>query len=1390
MALAANRMLTPFGSSLGSAAKEGPVHLGGAPNALSNPGVTGQPAPIERYFAMLGVPDAIAHVPTENLPVTSHSIASLFDGAEPTMIKKYVIEATLLNELFQHFVVCPPIDTKNNLKGIGTHVLRFGVAPLSPQPEGSSTTYIRHKFEKTEVTLARWGQGLELWDDFTLTPDGEAIYQAYLNNLNTNMTYSGMMAVMTALLHAYDTKKTYMQQYARGHLPSDQQDLGDYNYSFGGFHKYEKYFQYLADYASQVAGKQATGSRFTHAFLTSKPLRQYAFADQFNSEYSRHGPGNLRALDMGTEAIRRTPDGTILVKEPDSYVDGTDLRPGESVQLLRQRVTTGRFNAVLLDPTLVGYGIVDPRRDMQLSYLDMNIGEGGQITQTKPTELIRSLVCWDVDGELHRRAYSHLTSGQNAENLARTLGESGPPRAADNSSLIDVFIVEAAPGIRVPVRIVGNMHSAYMDPESQNSIARSAAAAVNAEMKQNELAAMDEALRFAERNKNADPTSQATVAFANAMMGPYELAAGVAQAVAGQRHARNIHGVYPIPALTQVDWAHAEGLAPAADNAWPIPRADTIVFPGYSSIKHLRTVRDFVMTRPPTWYAVLNPGQQHNLQVVADGVDALEKFARICKRIWSPDPAPNTFFRRNALPAWNRSNNGLQDDIDAFLQNIVLGIGYPTAMRLDGAPAGMRQNQDPLYLDFRVPANVTDARVNSFIDLIRGNAVIPAAERRVILQAAYVEDMFGNAVDAFFPPVVVAAPGVAANAGRTADNAPTERQFLEQNFRDLVIDDEGTETTGFAAAMAIIEPRIALPAGANADGRETFIKARIRSLASIYMKMEQERGDQAPGTPVRLPATVAAATVTTAVMLAKRKFTTYGEPESSVAAQRRVALGQGLRAANQQPADQLINTYLSFSATAWQNAYSGRDAAALEIMPLLATDPANPGVSWLGHGPLNNANDAARQFFSMAAREKYSLDETCMGKIAGAAFVHEGDSNSVEPPKKRQYVPSMLDEDGFGSEVTAGARYVSIPPERDPYQGMPPGVRNRMRLDADGDVDMDRVSVIGPYSTAPHRMSQAVLQEANPHFQWRWRHAVSNFSSDIILLAQHLLLLGQRVHRESFVTAVMNGVPAPVGMVALNPFVTFNMTHVVFARAGCGNLFYAFPELSSNYDGNHKVLRCYLTVWMKAHVHLADDVYVAENQAFDDYLGGGSGNLIRNVYDDEAEYAEEPVGGWYYDPENPSARRGDRFIVPVGISTQLRDLPNPFPLTGSFGGPGAYHGIGRFINLTNGDPVRRGLLYDSALVTNFICKFYLLNPGWSINSLSKAPSFADRGDRIGMAWNTICYMADQWAYNTGDGGYKRRAVNGTGCLGHMSEGSMFPYSGKVGLNQYVIANGP
>lgn len=1369
--------MTPYGRPIGTFGRDGHTHLGGAPNVVSNPAVDTHVHPAHAYFALMGVPDGVDPNNIDDLPYESHTVQSKYAGQPPTQMKRFIVTDGLDPEFYQHFTVCPPVDSSANPEGIGTMILRFGNQPLSEQPEGSSPTFIRHRFESTKVHLKRYGQGIELFDDFARLPDGKALYNAYLDNMTRNTALSGMMAVMIALLHCYDPKRDYVARYGGSNAIGRYHGLDELNRLFGALHKTEKAYYQVADFAAGVAKVQAVGGRFTHVFVTQRVLSQIAFGDPFESEYFRKGPGNMEMLKNGSAAVTRMQDGTTVVVEPDQEVDGTSLQPGQKIQLLENIVSTGRYNMVLHDDSILTAANPDPRTDMSLGFLNLDIGDG-QIQVQKFADLVRAAVCWQEDGNLRQRAYEEMTSDSRAEQMAELLGIGGanlrPPGAV--VPLIDPFIAVGNDNIRTIVRTVGNMDVAYLGIDVQARIAAAAYRTVRTLLTEDEFKLMRFALDFAEDAKNADPTSGYSMAFASALIAPVTAAGapGHVNVNVAARRLLNAHGVPDIPSVAEVVDSYNALNPPGAGGA-PADIGDIlanprVAFPGFSSIKHLRTVRDFVQRFDAAWVRALG-GAFAELEMVAKGVGVLDKFARACRLIWSTTTAPNAFFRRSALPFWNRSNNAQEDELDAFIQNIILGIGYPTGIRAraDNPGNALVAGIDPMidrryrrFTDAAANANrIVDPAIEGFFAAlgIDVNGFGDIAARRTMLEASYNNGAFGDTAVDFFPNAFLDSEPA---AGKTAVAVTAH---LTNLFERLVArKPDGTEQTGLAAVTDIITERVK-PIGNTNDVavRNNLVDARIRAIAAIRNKVKAMADDTAGPANVKLVADyqdlsmaayIAAMTTRPGLAGNKRKVVRVGDENVVDAAQ---GAAQPVNAVS--ATSQYVNTTLSFAAQRWREAFTARN-----VEMLVPADPMDPVNSWLAPGGPRGDGNAAQEYYGMAARERYHIDDTCMGKVAGAAFADAGAAERA-PKRARMAAP---DEEGFGGRI-AGAQYAYVPPRRDVFGVMPEGVRNTIR-DDHLNVDGTTVDYINPRMPAPHRLAptSALAQGANKSFQWRWRHTVDNFAGDVVLLAQHLLFLGTAVHRDAFVNMIEHGVPPPMGVVTVDPFIRFSMTHAVFAVAGCGNLYYAFPDLATSYDGMHKITHAYLTIWMKAHVHLPQNVFIAENVAFNGYLGGGDGSLVRSIWSPHDETV--PAGGYDFDPANPADRRAHRFVLHVGANTRREDLPNPLPLTGTFGGRGAYHGVGRFVDPGQSGTRKQGALYDSALMANAICMFYMLNRDTSANDLAGAFSFVQRNEMVAETYNMLCYMADQWTRNQASGAYTERCISGTGPLGRLGPG--------------------
>lgn len=1363
--------MNPGGSVLNKFVQDGSTHMGQARNTVQDPTLNVHPAQL--YFDRLGVPDNIDPNNLDSLPRTSETIASMYQHATPTVVAQYVVDSSLYNESYEHFVVLPPIQT-DKTSGVECHVLRFRNAPFTSQPEKSSAPRIRHSMEKHSMTLERLGQAMELDDDFAMTPEGRMVYDKYIETMSKDLILSAQMAAMTAMLRCFDNKRAYVSKFGGGY--ANGHGLDDHTSMFGIMFKEEKAFYRLADHA-RTMGMRQNAKPFTHAFMTYNTRTQAALGDEFETEYYRRGPNNSRYLEGGTEAVQTLPGNGIgikIVTEPDYTLDGTELGEHESYQLLENHVSVGHWNAILFDRLITDEEYPVPLKDMNLGYINLEAGDG-QIQVQSYTDLLRAMIIWQADGELREAAYNNLTSGGRAEAKAKELGIPGIVNRdrPEDGALIDPFIVDGFNGVRSATRYVGNMHTAYLDSDVCHRIAGSARNAVMEKMTERDLTAMRAALDFLEENYNTDPTSGYAARFATAMVFPTPRGKDVAgDDLPLDPASMNMHGCFDIPSAATKDLIDADTTLRG-------------IFPGMSSMQHLRTIRDFATSASMNeWMGALDTffaagvGARFEAKILqaVEGLAALEKYARVEKGIWSSSRAPNAFFCSDALPVWMRgvaSNN----ENDAFLQNIVIGLRYPTGITdnvvqpdvalIPGAPAAVHLAQEAVSKTGAGGETLAILMLKALgIDEMLPAALTPAQKEGIVVNVLENGRLNNYARDAVFTPV----------------------DFVNDTFND-----PNVVPIGFSGVKDLLKQRVPGTGKAPINNvAEGSVIANTVALAMLLLRRKVDDIKQSGNGEV-----LDEDAINATIVLAKMQIKKDGNDESQAAGAKRkfvhsdaASASDARRAAHPSrrtpglPDGRMageVNTTLSFSPRGWARFFSARGTADLsKNLPVLTpTDTTSPGNVWMTQQAYNTRMNedetrVANEYLAKASRAKYDIDTTRMGKFSGAAF-------SAPVAHAHQAKRHRTSESGMSS----GARYVTLGQPRSAFPDeMSDSIRSTIRNHLMEDIDYDdNVEIFSEFASGRDALmvgtNSRIVQEANMFFQYRWKSAVDRYGDDLVMLSQHLLLLGQRVHRDSFIQMAQMGVPAPISMLIVDPMIEMKMTHAVFTSAGCGNIYYAFQDLSTGYDPRHKTLTAYMTIWLKAFVQLPQNVYIAENISFNGYIRGGDGSLVRSIYVDNG-IDEEPLGGFDYDPTAPAERRASRFVLPIGATTKLANIPNPLPLNGSFGGKGAMSGLGQYVNEdhVSGDHGRAA--FDSAMIVDEICKFSRLNDAASHGVMSVNDYF-QRRDAVKGTFNMVCFQADQYGRNKATGSHKRRQLTGTGHLGQLCEGVTPILNGKAGM---------
>lgn len=1326
MASAATFPGNPNGRSAGTAiaTRANPFDLN------MNPGYGIQGKPMDGYLDTLagGAPDLSLGDPERQF--VSHTMASILAAkSNPVVIRELVVQA-INDAMYDALEVCPLefVTDHRYMSGVATSRLKYNADYLLPQPENTAPALITASYESVSMQLDRKGLGFEVMDDRSLTPEGVREFMGKLQALISDAGNTVKLCAFQGILAAHRPKSAVAERY--GISGADVSRHDERNRQFGMLQKETLAWNRLLTMAHEANSRQQALKDFTHVFVSTRVINQCRYGDSGQYEYYKHGPGNRKLIDNPTSSIPTGPRGPKMVEVVPAYPRATDLAPGEPLDLLEQRVNVGTYFLSLVENV-----DVYPQKmgALDVYSIDFNTGDG-QIRKQSARELLRHAICWDPETGRLDAIYNTLTSGNTAQDYASRRHIPTTPGPV-GGALFDPWIVQTPNGTEI-VRMVGNQDPHYLDTETIRLIGKMAMAQASKEWTQADTDNVMFAKKFAEANRNPEniPWAQDFIVV-----------------VANFGAPRNEFGTYDIPDLAALSGTR-RSIAPAATDderkahtlfaaGKTISRNSAGIFPGYGSMQHLRTVRKWLNTSAfdalvalpdDAARGIIGDGADFRIRMnkVKDGIDAMEKLSRIMQRLFSvtDETAANLLFRENSLPWWNRGYDKELNKLDAMVQSIILGIHYPVG--LIPAPG-----------DADDAANVTYANVD----------------------AALITALGLNGVTAFAglgPREIIAMVNSVPQFRRRCGEILSiqEAQPLMDELRSV---GQGEDDIDIVRNLMMLKLRTELGGEPSPDEAAEA----IGTLYSLY-KYQHDHQEADFTSETYMILAIAAATKKREE-LGGRRVTNPGGGDVEVQPRNRKRNRNDADRNADERADNVVNTYLTLSQEFFVRYYAQNIPGQRYLTP---TDPEAPGLQWLWTGVRDvydfNVDNVADAFAAKYARSEYSIDTTCLGKHAASAFTM-GDPDGRPSKRARVDAPHV-----------SGASYgdaVDDTPIRDPR-----GVRTRVdpRL---------RSTAPAKHVAPPGDPTNPIAMNANGYFLDRWEDVLM-YSGNLLQRVCEQLLLTQYVHRDSFCNMLAHNIPAPMGMIVVNPYIELSMTHVVFAVAGCGKTYYAFPQLTAGYDPMHKKTIVNLTMWVEGFVDMPEQVYVAENVSFNKYIKGGGHSLVSKIKTGDerqrARFGRVDNNGedeYDFDPKNVSARKADRFVLHTGASTRNGDVPDPIPLAGYYPDGGSYRGDGTCI--TRSYTHRGGgALFHSALFADMKCGFAKTNSSnhmAEINDPSEI-AYAKRKDNVARSWCTTVYRGDQYLADPVTGAININIQRGGGLLGKLTQGVVKILDGEPG----------
>jgi hypothetical protein len=1345
--------------------------------------------------------------------IIGQTVAEVIEDAAPTVIRESIVQS-MQGVGNEHLEVLPLYydESRRLIQGVATSTIIYDTDLMPISPEKTSPRFIGFRKSSVFMKLKRRAIGFEVPYDWLNTPEGRAEYMTKMQAVINDAGFTAKIAAMEGLLRAHTPTTMMARRYGKNQTMSLSK-LNEQNQRFGMLQKSPEPQRSLLDMASDAAATMGAGAQYTHLFVTSKVLHQLRH-DPRRSEYMHFGPGNRDLID-NPKSLQRM-DGIKVVEEKRVNVHSID---GQDFQALEQPMNTGLWYLSSLH-SAAQY----PAGMAALNLYTLNLSSGnGVITCQAIAELVGAAACWDANTGVLDACYAELASGNNAKDTAEEFGIPTTPRNRHNGGasgrVYDPWLVSSQNGGTEIVHIVGNQDPEYLDFHSVKIIAKFAEEQLDKrEWTDKDAAALEEAIRILKIYRNPEnfhyTDSFVFVAtksdknefgthdiphpadvFAKVLQGPGEeeeytpppprtpppeggVGLGAANTVDipenefEEEEEENADGVeeeevvvkrVPLFGNAMYKFSGAEermevvhkddllrilvGLNESDKNKFSPGDA---VFPGYGSMQHLRTIVKFSRTQGlKTWALYLNAlaptsGDTFRKQIksLVAGFEAMEKFARTMQRMFSVhgnDDAANIMFREDVLPWWNRGDSADLNRVDAMIQNLILGISYPIGYMTYSKEEhkSMERAYEDRYGDIAMLFDgtiVTKENIGNIITF--ANLMLGVRE----LQDELVGHTYRQARNKVSIPL---------EDGNDLWISAT-KHFLDATEKDHASIRNEVRAIGLGYLLAYCLRSVGKGVTVNVDGMENFV--------NVAHKQALEHLNRANN--VRMTGR------------GRAKVTTRTE-ETDVDKMTHVA-----------------NTTLVLDRDFFLRYLSPANSHRIVLTP---SDPESPGAQWLlqlyGNG-YNDIRKGAEDVATKFARSEFNVDLTCMGRHSGSVFPPVSLSGrkrardmSTAPPqqKKARYV---------GGPRVSGAG----------YHHDTPGMRNIPVYETEADMMEEDLMTGGVVSTGKGRaygVNALFIVKANKYFQKRWDDVIQ-YTGSIIRRVCHWLVLTQRVHRDAFVNMIEQGIPAPMGVLAVNPYISFVMAHAVFAVAGCGYTYYTLPDAMSQRDGMHKIERVHLSLWIEAFVHKPEQVFVAEYVGFNGYTSGGSTRLIVTVAKDtmnEAEFImtrnKQPVD---FDPAAPGSenRRGDRFALHVGARVKFDDIPGALPLEGSYGREGAYRGDGSRILPYD---TLNGPAYDSAVVANMKFKFNGVNKDGFMDDISEKDPRNQmrvrgfRKERIATSFNTLCHKGDQFLPDA-DGAYTVRIQTGDGILDKLTEGVVPLFHGNPGNFADLHAVGP
>lgn len=226
-----------------------------------------------------------------------------------------------------------------------------------------------------------------------------------------------------------------------------------------------------------------------------------------------------------------------------------------------------------------------------------------------------------------------------------------------------------------------------------------------------------------------------------------------------------------------------------------------------------------------------------------------------------------------------------------------------------------------------------------------------------------------------------------------------------------------------------------------------------------------------------------------------------------------------------------------------------------------------------------------------------------------------------------------------------------------------------------------------------------------------------------------------------------NGIPSPISLIVMEPFIDFRMNSMIITQGGpdTGYLGYHLVAQTKGFDSETRMATAHVSMWLMGLIKEPKNVLQIPYASFAGLVRGGTMRLARNMRSQAHDVSDRAVD---WDAENPMARQADAFVAIGGGNLTKRNIGGALPLAGATTNPEYRVSGDRVMPQAYVPEIPENTqAYPSAIMMNYKAQFPRLNG--RCTEAARAPSSI--GDirqyppgTTNTRWNGWLHQGLQW----------------------------------------------